>query len=644
MYKLLPLLMILLGSIFMQAQRNCGTMEHYHQMISEDPNFEGVRQQLEEFTEQFTKEYDPTQQTRAVVTIPVVIHVVYNTTAQNISDAQIQSQLAVLNNDFRKLNADWTNTPSVWQSITADAEVQFCLAQRDPSGNPTTGIIRRQTTVSSFSTNNAVKYTAQGGSDAWPASQYLNIWVCNLGGGVLGYAQFPGGSAATDGVVVTHTAFGTTGTAAAPFNKGRTATHEVGHWLNLFHIWGDDGTACTGSDNVNDTPNAAGPNYGCPSFPKLSCSNGPNGDMHMNYMDYSDDACMYMFTNGQKARMQALFATGGFRAGLLNSLGCQAPSGGTTCSAPASQSASSVAQTTATLSWAAVSGAVSYNVQVKTAAATTWSNSNTTATSVNVTGLTASTTYNYRVQTVCSGASSSFTATGSFTTLATSTTCTDAYESNNSISAAKTIPVNTNISALISSTTDNDYFRFSNTSSQRNIRVTLSNLPADYDLRLYNSRGQLLGTSQNGGTTTESLRYNSAPTGTYFARVYGYNGAFNSSSCYTLNASISSTAFRLDGNEETNDSGKPVTDVSFDVFPNPSNGQLNVNLFLGEAMETVNIRVFNLLGRLVQSFELKDAEGVVDQLIDLSTEPNGIYLVSVSTSFGVQTQKVIVSH
>ena len=120
---------------------------------------------------------------------------------------------------------------------------------------------------------------------------------------MLGYAQFPGGPAETDGVVILHSAFGTTGTAAAPFDKGRSATHEIGHWLNLFHIWGDDGTGCGGSDEVADTPNAAGPNFGCPVLPHVTCGNGPNGDMFMNYMDYSDDDSMFMFSPGQVARM-----------------------------------------------------------------------------------------------------------------------------------------------------------------------------------------------------------------------------------------------------------------------------------------------------------------------------------------------------
>ena len=237
--------------------------------------------------------------------IPVVVHVVYKTAAQNISAKQIKSQIDVLNADFRKKNADVSAVPAAFSPLAADARIQFELATTDPSGNPTTGITRTATTANGFSDDDAVKLSATGGENAWPSDKYLNIWVCQLNGGLLGYAQFPGGPVATDGVVILHSAFGTTGTAAAPFNLGRSATHEIGHWLNLRHIWGDDGNGCSGSDFVADTPNQGGANFGTPAFPHVSCGNGPTGDMFMNYMDYVDDAAMMMFTAGQVTRMQA---------------------------------------------------------------------------------------------------------------------------------------------------------------------------------------------------------------------------------------------------------------------------------------------------------------------------------------------------
>ena len=284
--------------------RSCATMDVHRRLLSSNPAYAKARAQIENLTLLYGKGARSPQRP-GITRIPVVVHVVWNTAAQNISDAQIASQIDVLNRDFRRTNPDVTNTPAPFLPLTADARVEFYLANVDPNGAPSTGIIRRQTTVVSFSGNDAVKSQATGGADAWPADQYLNTWVCQLGGGLLGYAQFPGGPPATDGVVILHSAFGTTGTAAPPFHLGRTATHEIGHWLNLNHIWGDDGTGCSGTDNVADTPNQGGPRTGTPTFPQVSCGNAPNGDMFMNYMDYVDDPAMFMFTAGQVERMQA---------------------------------------------------------------------------------------------------------------------------------------------------------------------------------------------------------------------------------------------------------------------------------------------------------------------------------------------------
>ena len=285
-------------------KRTCATMDVHRRLLTEDPAYANVRADIENLAGLY--EGDASIAGRSGVThIPVVVHVVWNTAEQNISDAQIASQIDVLNRDFRRVNPDVNSTPAPFLPLTADARVEFALATTDPHGAATSGIERRQTTVASFGADDAVKSQATGGMDAWPADSYLNIWVCQLGGGLLGYAQFPGGPAATDGVVILQSAFGTMGTAAPPFHLGRTATHEIGHWLNLNHIWGDDGTGCSGTDNVADTPNQGGPNTGQPSFPQVSCNNGPNGDMFMNYMDYVDDPAMFMFTAGQVARMQA---------------------------------------------------------------------------------------------------------------------------------------------------------------------------------------------------------------------------------------------------------------------------------------------------------------------------------------------------
>lgn len=283
-------------------RRQCGAMQVHYRLLETDPNFRQRQVDLEHATARRMMSIAPRR--RGITTIPVVVHVVYNTPAENVSVAQIKSQIATLNKDYRAKNPDKSKTPVVWKGLVADAGIRFGLASKDPAGKKTSGITRTKTTRTSFGTGDTVKSTAAGGNDPWPTDKYLNIWVCTLAGGLLGYAQFPGGPADTDGVVILNTAFGTKGTASAPFNRGRTSTHEIGHWLNLRHIWGDT-EDCSGTDFVADTPNAQGPNYGKPNFPHVSCSNGPNGDMFMNYMDYVDDDSMFMFTTQQVARMTA---------------------------------------------------------------------------------------------------------------------------------------------------------------------------------------------------------------------------------------------------------------------------------------------------------------------------------------------------
>jgi hypothetical protein len=255
-----------------------------------------------------------------VITIPVVIHVIYNTAQQNISDAQVLSQLLALNNDFRMLNTDAANIPAAFKSRAADTKIIFCLAKVDPQGRSTTGIRRKHTGKEYFMGDDAMKFTAAGGDDAWDPTRYLNIWVCNMFGRSLGYATMPGAPLNKDGIVINWDVFGTTGSVRPPFNKGRTTTHEVAHWLGLKHIWGDD---ICGTDDVDDTPPQKSYNYYCPTFPKVSnCSNDGNGDMFMNYLDLTDDACMIMFTNGQKNKMRSLFAENGYRNSFLNSFQC----------------------------------------------------------------------------------------------------------------------------------------------------------------------------------------------------------------------------------------------------------------------------------------------------------------------------------
>ncbi|PTX60362.1 putative secreted protein (Por secretion system target) [Kordia periserrulae] len=314
----LLLLSFLFVGMLSAQDRNCSTMDNLEYRKQQNPQLDARMQEIENQTRQYILQNGtPKSISGNVITIPVVVHVVYRTSQENISDAQIQSQLDVLNEDFRRTNADADNR---W-SQAVDTEIQFCLASIDPNGNATTGITRKSTTRTSWGTNDAIKSASQGGVDAWDTSQYLNMWVGNIGSGILGYAQFPGGNASTDGVVMSPQYFGSSAKGSgfylsAPFDLGRTTTHEVGHYLNLRHIWGDGN--CNVDDFVADTPTSDAPNYGC-NPTHVSCS---STDMVQNYMDYSDDGCMNLFTAGQKARMRAVLDAGGIRRSLALSDKC----------------------------------------------------------------------------------------------------------------------------------------------------------------------------------------------------------------------------------------------------------------------------------------------------------------------------------
>ena len=299
--------------------KRCGTMEYLEMRQQQNPELGKNMQVIERYTQNWIRDnVFSVGGNKDVLVIPVVVHVVYNTSEQNISDAQIYSQIEVLNQDFRRLNADANNTPSFFQPVAADCQIEFCLAKRTPEDSATSGIIRKYTTVESFTLDNKVKFDSTGGSNAWDRDKYLNIWVCKLGGGYLGYASWPGDKPEVDGVVIRYQSFGKYGSAKPPYHMGRSCTHEVGHWLNLLHPWGNWG-GCNDDDYVSDTPLQEEPNYYCPSYPQPSCSD--TSDMFMTYMDYVDDSCMNIFTLGQKARMMAVLDS--VRVSLKTSNGCQ---------------------------------------------------------------------------------------------------------------------------------------------------------------------------------------------------------------------------------------------------------------------------------------------------------------------------------
>jgi len=322
----LPLFGCLLIALPGLSQRSCGSFDYRQRQLSLHPPLGSAVQANEQFTRRQlelesrevtganpTKGNSPNPQ---LVTIPVVVHVIYSNSQQNISDAQIHSQIDELNRDYQKLNPDTSNIPAYYSTFAANCGFQFVLAGLDTNDRPTTGIVRKHTNITAFSIEDGMKSSATGGDNAWDRDRYLNIWVCNLQGSTLGYSSLIGGPKESDGIVVSYTAFGTTGTATAPYNLGRTATHETGHWLNMIHVWGD---ADCGDDQVADTPPQSQATYGDPTGIVISCGNTPYGNMYMNYMDFTDDPGMHMFTYGQRDRMRTVFAPGGFRYALLSS-------------------------------------------------------------------------------------------------------------------------------------------------------------------------------------------------------------------------------------------------------------------------------------------------------------------------------------
>ncbi len=316
-------LLALTATLSAQNYDHCGTMDRLDWKMQTEPQYRHSMEAAETAARNWLADHR-SQVGGAVLTIPTVVHIVYTAPEENLSDAQIWSQIDVLNEDFRMLNADTSLRRPEFDSLASDFEIEFCLATTDPFGNPTTGITRTSSSggqlLGFFGPLDDVKSSATGGIEPWPTDKYLNIWVCNLLPIIAGYAQFPGDDPATDGVVIGYSFFGRTGDLTPPYNKGRTTTHEVGHWLGLRHIWGDGD--CTMDDFVDDTPKADANSNGACFAVNNTCVDSLYDyiDMVENYMDYSQDSCMNTFTHGQKARSWSFLNTD--RLGLFTSNGC----------------------------------------------------------------------------------------------------------------------------------------------------------------------------------------------------------------------------------------------------------------------------------------------------------------------------------
>lgn len=635
---------------FLPAQnRICSAPEVLENMLKSDPAMQERLNVIERHTQEYTQRA-PSVSERTVINIPVVVHVMYNAAAENISDAQVQSQIDVLNKDFRKLNAEAASIPSAFLNISADVEINFCLATVTPNGTATNGIDRYQTTMASWTSNDDMKRPQKGGVAAWDASRYMNIWVCNLGSGSLGYSSFPGATPMYDGVVIDYRYFGTINT-RAPFNLGRTTTHEVGHWLGLFHIWGD--TRC-GDDHVEDTPLHHGANFGCPTYPLYNSTCGNNIiEMSMNFMDYTNDACMSMFTIGQKTRMRSYFVQGGARYSIVEANLCGAVVTPVVCNTPNNFSLSNVTETSAKIAWAAVEGTRSYTMEYKPNYSTVWTSVNNIAAPwFTLINLSSSTIYNVRIKTVCNnGGESAFSNTINFVTatrIIQPPVCSDNFEPNNTHLISKPLSTNRTERAFIGNLGDRDWYYFKANAGD-NCTIRISNLPADYDLKMYDSKLRLVKSSENMGTTDEVINYTATKTDSFLILVYGYNGAFDADECYSLSVNTNTVAasmtysFASDvssqqpmlGNRNDTD-----TEGGLKVFPNPVTEGVALQInpeFESDAMITLT----NLSGQVVmtESRWVSKSENIVK--LDLSKIPSGLYFVSVQQGAQIWTKKLV---
>lgn len=610
------------------TQRTCAAHTHYLQQIAEDADFEANSAAIEAYTYRF--ERTPSVHSRSAITIPVVVHIVWRNLNENIPTVQIESQIAQLNRDFNLENSEATQIPSEFQALAANCNIRFCLAKRDPQGNATDGIQRIFTTKPNFTTNNDVKRSTQGGSDAWNTAHYLNIWVCSLVDGSLGYAQFPGGQAATDGVVIDYRYFGTQNT-FPPFNLGRTATHEVGHWLNLQHIWGD---ALCGDDRVSDTPPHQSANYGCPTVARINNTCAQNTrEMTMNFMDYTSDACMYMFTNGQKMRMLALFAAGGARASMLESQGAIAPP--TPCFLPTNVIVSNVNNTSVQVQFDRAQNAQNYRVEYKKNADTVWTIAGINASNTFIiNNLSAATKYNLRFKSLCSNSESSYGDIKNFNTQSSTmlqntppSVCLDTFESNNTLRTAKKIDIDRPIYAQLGWLGDRDFFYFS-TPDARDIFVALGQLPADYDMRIYNKQGKIVAFSENLDKINEQIRLKTNRNDTFYVEIYGYNGAYKAAACYSLSVTNVYAQEQISPKSLKN-AGENSRALAFDISPNPSSEGFTRLAFQPEYDFEATVSITNLSGQIVLNtrYEVSKMQKFIE--IALPDLPEGVYIVLV---------------
>lgn len=684
------------------GQRNCGTGKL-------DDAYE---QWLQPLIQQMEINRAANKGAAVVYTIPVVFHVIHNGTnvgvSYNISDAQVLSQLAVLNEDYRRLNLDTANTPAVFKPVAADCEINFCIAQTAPNGSATTGIDRINRVTAGFTappyTKTYVDATIKPAT-IWNTNNYLNIWVVpdytDGGFDLLGHATFPGGSglsgltgnfgtATSDGVVIWYKACGRVGLLDPLYNKGRTATHEVGHWLGLRHIWGDSNC---GNDYCADTPTQQSANFGTPTFPSVTCNNGPNGDQFMNYMDYCDDIALNMFSINQKGRMQTVFLNSPMRIAQRNSTACNPPATG----AP-------VADFSANITTIAVGGSVNFT-DLSTNTPTTWAWTFTggtpgsssqqnpqnivystagtytvSLTATNGTGSDTETKTGYITVTGGSGsACDTITnydfATDTATILLSGGTGGVGYASgqNNYLDKAK---VDKYTIVGTNQTVDGVYIAFgigtsSGTGQMANVRVwddngagALPNTVLGTQTITYDT---IAAYASSGNTVFVDFVPNIPVSGDVYIGVeFGYNAGDTLAIVHCNDGNIAiGTAYEQWDDNTWHPYSEPVPNgwginiahlmlpvicplvgieessstQSLSVYPNPAQSILNVVLPNIKSREAIQFSVLNMLGAVVK-YEVKNFDQNNRYELDVNDLSQGIYFLQVQTSEGTLLQKI----
>lgn len=705
------------GQIIREAQApavvRCSALDHEAYLQSQNPNRAAELQAYEATIQNWVNQQANNPTPQAIITIPVVVHVVYNTNAENITDNQILSQIQVLNEDYSLTNPDASSIPSAFNSVKANCEIQYCMATIDPNGNPTNGIRRVSTSTTSFSTNDAVKFTSQGGDNAWSTTDYLNLWVCDLQGGLLGYGEFPTASATnTFGLVMDYQCFGSNYTSYGSgfslngaFDRGRTATHEIGHCFNLRHIWGDDGSACSGSDQCADTPNQADENYGCPSFPSnSSCSN--SGDMSMNYMDYTNDACMYMFTLNQKTRMLAVLNSAPYNA-LQNSTACQSASAGvdggisaiispgtTLCGGTFTPQVTLLNSGTTTLT----SATINYRIDANTNQTYSWTGSLASSASTTVTLSSMTTTAGTHTFTAFTSNPNNTTDVNTandqqqrtFTVSSTGQNLpySEGFESTSFPQGGMTLNNPDNATTWVRTTAaaktgvasafmDNMNYT-ANGEVDEMILPNLNLSSVTNPVLTFQVAYQLYTDPSATTTYSDTLRvWISTDCGITWIPVYGKWGANLTTTTPTFSTNpfvpttnqwrletVSLSAYQSYSNVMVKfrhitdyENGLYVDDINIQnttdvqnltmtndiqMYPNPSTGIVNMDVNLFNR-DNLTINVTNSIGQRVSQVSDENTFGG-RYVLDLSNEPNGVYFVEVQTGTEVVTRRIVISH